>query len=260
MGRVVNVTSQVQLCLPSTVCKPETCPPGLGDCVNGACIFKTGYKGVETLPEAWATQYCSLTNGSCHGVTQLEPPETTAQKVAQQLGHSVCAQSATGTCVGIAASSPAVVGNSETAIDPATSKPVYLWGLGLTEASGLCYEITGPGGTAVVAMTDRCAGYCQCNGSAFVECGACVNATDMNPKCPCVGTDPGVYPNCCGRTCGGVPTTCDWCASNNHPHFDLDDDTFMHVCGADSMLGSCKLSIAHFVSCLPPNPKWPANR
>src|SRR6266511_1082647 len=263
MGQVLNVTPQIQLCLPATICKPETCPPGLGDCVNGKCIYRPGYKGLETLPEAWATQYCSLLGAaatSCHGVSQLEPAEVTAQKVAQMSGRQLCAQSSVGTCVGIVASSPMVVGNSETAIDPATSKPAYLWGLGMTEASGLCYEITGPGGTAVVAITDRCAGYCQCADSGFVECGACVNASDMHPKCPCVGTDPGLYTNCCGRTCGGVPSTCDWCAANNHPHFDLDDDTFLHICGSEAMLGSCKLSTTRFVSCLPPNPGWPANR
>ncbi len=262
-GHVLNVGSQIQLCIPASICKPETCPPGLGDCVNGKCVFRSGYAGLETLPEAWVTQYCSLSGaaaGSCHGVSQLEPAETTAQKVGQKLGHPLCAQSSAGTCVGIVASSPMVVGNSETAIDPATSKPVYLWGLGMTEASGLCYEITGPGGTAIVAITDRCAGYCQCGDSGFVECGACVNSADMHPKCPCVGTDPGLYSNCCGRTCGGVPSTCDWCASNNHPHFDLDDDTFLHVCGGEAMLGSCKLSSARFISCLAPNPNWPANR
>jgi hypothetical protein len=58
----------------------------------------------------------------------------------------------------------------------------------------------------------------------------------------------------------GVPN-CDWCASNNHPHFDLDDAAFAHVCGDQgAMYGSCQLSKARFVPCLDPHPDWPPNR
>jgi hypothetical protein len=258
---VLDVTPDIELCLPPVFCNPETCPPRLGDCVNGACVFKDGYKGLETLPQAWATQYCSLSAQACHGVSQLEFPEVTAQKVGQKAGYPLCGSAVAGTakCVGIVASSPMVVGNSETATDP-SSKRLDLWGLGMTEASGLCYEITGPGGVAVVAITDRCAGYCKCGGSAYQECGACVNASDMEPQCPCVGTDPGLYGACCGRGCQATQGFCDWCASNNHPHFDVDDDTFKWICGDQAIYGSCQLSKVRFVPCLDPNPGWPANR
>ena len=73
----------------------------------------------------------------------------------------------------------------------------------------------------------------------------------MSPNCPCVGTAPSLYTNCCGNGCGGtVNGSCDWCASNNHPHFDLDDKAFSRLCGAESAAGSCKLAGVKPVVCL----------
>jgi hypothetical protein len=255
-GTPLQVASGVEVCLPPVVCTAETCPPSLGQCVGGQCVFGAGYKGVSTLPQAWATHYCALSTGGCHGVTQIDFPEVTAQKIATATGKPVCDVTATDGCVGIAASSPMVVGNSQEAVDPATQMMVKAWGLGLTEASGLCYRVTGPGGTAVVALTDRCGGYCKCNGSGFQECGPCVNAPSMEPNCPCVGTAPSLYAQCCGNGCPTLNAECDWCASNNHPHFDLDDGTFNFVCGAVAANGSCQLSAVAFFSCLAPDP-WP---
>jgi hypothetical protein len=244
------VAPGIDVCLPPVVCTSETCPPPLGTCVAGACQFKNGYLGLKTQPEAWATYYCQLDTGGCHGVTQAEFPEVTAAKIAQAKGLSLCKGAPAGaTCVGIAASSPMMVGNSQVAIDPNTNMPVANWGLGLTEASGLCYEVTGPGGTALVALTDRCGGYCKCKGSGYQECGPCVSAPDMEPNCACVGAVPGVATNCCGRGCQTVRQDCDWCASNNHPHFDLDTDAFNHVCGGDAVNGSCRITSARFVAC-----------
>jgi hypothetical protein len=255
-GKPLHVSAGVDLCMPPVVCDPETCPPPLGSCVNGACVFGSGYDGVSTLPEAWATHYCALSTGGCHGVTQNSFPEDTAQAIATQTGTTVCDQTAKNGCVGIAASSPMVVGNSQLANDPATGKPVGNWGLGLTEASGLCYAITGPGGSAIVALTDRCGGYCKCGGSGYQECGPCVNATDMQPNCPCVGTAPSLYTECCGNGCPTLNAECDWCPSNNHPHFDLDDGTFDWVCGNQANEGSCQLTHASYVPCFTPT-TWP---
>jgi hypothetical protein len=251
-GTALHVAAGVDICLPPVVCTSENCPPPLGQCVGGKCIFDTGYQGVQTLPEAWATHYCALSTGGCHGVTQIEFPEDTAQAIATQMGLQLCdgASSSSGTCVGIAASSAMIVGNSQLAIDPATGTTVTDWGLGLTEASGLCYAISGPGGSAVVALTDRCGGYCKCNGSGYEECGPCVSAPSMAPNCPCVGTDPGLFDACCGNDCPTLVAECDWCAANNHPHFDLDDATFDWVCGAQATRGSCQLSAASYVPCL----------
>ncbi len=249
-GRSLHVAAGIDVCLPPNVCTSETCPPPLGTCVAGVCQYKTGYLGLQTQPEAWATYYCELASGGCHGVTQVEYPEVTAAKIAQSKGLSLCKGAAAGaTCVGIAASSPMMVGNSQVAIDPSTQAPVKPWGLGLTEASGLCYELTGPGGKVLVALTDRCGGYCKCKGSGYQECGPCVSAPDMEPNCACVGAVPGVATNCCGRGCATVKQDCDWCASNNHPHFDLDTDAFNHMCGADAINGSCRIADVKFVAC-----------
>jgi hypothetical protein len=194
--------------------------------------------------------------GGCHGVTQIDFPEVTAQAIATGMGQKLCDVTASDGCIGIMASSPMMVGNSQEAVDPATQMMVHAWGLGLTEASGLCYRITGPGGAAVVALTDRCGGYCKCNGSGFQECGPCVNAPSMVPNCPCVGTAPSLYTQCCGLGCGTTQADCDWCASNNHPHFDLDDGTFNWVCGPKAANGSCQLSAVQYVPCLAPK-AWP---
>jgi hypothetical protein len=273
MGRVMTVGADIQLCLPPVVCSPnETCLPGLGSCVAGQCVYKTGYQGLATLPQAWATQYCDLNMGTCNGIWHSpdNTPLAVAQAVGTKMGRPLCTTAPAGTtCVGITAPPPLVVGNSQRTIDPSTGRTVALWGLGTTWASGLCYEITGPGGTAVVAVTDRCGGYCNCkqisNGQVipYQECGGCIDATthtDVNPQCTCVGNAPPVYTQCCGRGCPTMSTNgfCDWCAANNHPHFDLDDATFAHVCGPDGpMYGSCQLSKAHFLPCYDALAVWP---
>ncbi len=256
-GTSVRLAEGIELCLPPTVCTAETCPPSVADCVSGRCVFRGAYAGLATLPEAWATYYCTLSTGGCHGVTQLDFPEVNAQRIASALGMPLCEGASGQRCVGIAASSPMVVGNSQLAIDPATSRTVAQWGLGFSEASGLCYEVAGPGGVAVVALTDRCGGYCRCGGSGLQECGPCVSAPDMAPGCACVGPVPGAFDACCGRGCATTNQDCDWCASNNHPHFDLDTGTFQHVCGADAVQGSCRLRAVKPVTCLPPAPRWP---
>ncbi|MFI5298366.1 MAG: hypothetical protein ACHREM_09730 [Polyangiales bacterium] len=257
-GTPLHVATNVDLCLPPVVCTSETCPPTLGKCIAGSCQFQGDYAGLRTQPEAWATYYCTLSTGGCHGVTQLEFPEVTAANISASKGLPLC-EGATGAgeCIGIAASSPMVVGNSQVATDPSTGTTVKDWGLGLTEASGLCYEITGPGGQAIVALTDRCGGYCKCGGSGFQECGPCVSAPDMEPNCGCVGGVPGLYTQCCGRGCATTLADCDWCASNNHPHFDLDTGTFNHLCGSEGVNGSCRITTVRPVSCVTPSGAWP---
>lgn len=253
-GSLLHVAPDVDVCMPKTVCTAETCPPTLGTCVDGACRYHDGYSGVQTNPQAWATYYCTLSTGGCHGVTQLAFPEDNAAAIGKRLGMPLC-EGATGSgpCVGIAASNPMIVGNSQLAIDPASGKTVARWGLGLTEASGVCYELEGPGGVAIVALTDRCGGYCKCKGSGFMECGPCVSEPDMQPNCGCVGS----AANCCGRGCSVVKADCDWCAANDHPHFDLDTGAFHHVCGAEGINGSCRILRVRPIACLPPNPAWP---
>ena len=240
-GHVLNVAADISLCIPPQHCLPETCPPTLGKCVNDECVYDAGYEGLATLPQAWATHYCDLQSGACQGVDQLDPVLTTAQKVATQANLPLCKSSSAGAkCVGIVANPPMMEGNRE--------KYGENWGLGLTEPSGLCYEVSGPGGSALLAVTDRCGGYCKCPSvgvDAYNECGQCKEATDLTPLCECRGD------NSC-------PTEqCDWCAANNHPHFDVDDDTFNHICGDQAIQGSCQLANVKFVPCLAPRTDWP---
>ena len=240
-GHVLNVSADIALCIPPQTCLPETCPPTLGSCVSGQCVFKPGYQGLESLPEAWATHYCDLKSGACQGVHQLDPVLTTAQTLASKASLPLCGSSTPGSaCVGIVASPPMMVGNRE--------KFGEIWGLGLSEASGLCYEVTGPGGSALLAVTDRCGGFCKCpstGATSFNECGQCKEAADLTPLCECRGD------NSCSTQ------QCDWCAANNHPHFDVDDDAFNHLCGDQAFKGSCQLTKAKFVPCLEARADWP---
>jgi hypothetical protein len=257
-GTVLHVAAGLDLCVPPLACAPETCPPGEGQCVGGKCAFRPGYQGIATLPEAWVTMYCDLSApGSCAGVGQNQPPDVTAGSIATALRLPLCAPTVTSECVGISAAPPMMIGNSQVAIDSQTGIQVKKWGLGLTEASGLCYELTSVGGQkAIVALTDRCGGRCECGGSGFTECGICVNAVDLHPDCPCVGAAPALYSSCCGQGCASPAQQCDWCASNNHPHFDLDTATFNYLCQTQADRGSCKLAAVHFFHCLNPT-TWP---
>jgi hypothetical protein len=247
-GTVINVAANIEVCIPTSKCLPETCPPGLGKCVDDKCVFEAGYKGIETLPEAWATHYCNLQTGSCTGVRQFSPPLTNAQNIATKHGLKLCANaSASEKCVGIVAVPPMMAGNRE--------KWNEQWGYGYTEAMGTCYEVTGPGGSALVAITDRCGGWCTCpsKGQTVVnECGACSEATDLTAICQCRGSAGSLYDQCASPV-----ERCDWCAANNHPHFDLDEHAFEHVCGDQKDKGSCKLTQTKLVPCMDANPAWP---
>ena len=76
------------------------------------------------------------------------------------------------------------------------------------------------------------------------ECGHNTNCYDHNtkqhPGPPCVGRVPGIWNHCAGAQSDCDTTkakktlkhqSCDWCASMNHPHFDVDDDTAVHLNG-----------------------------
>lgn len=230
-----------------------SCPGG----VDGECVYKTGYEGLRTFPEAWATWYCELTDGGgCQGT--LEVATKDFKEAAQAaLGIPYCYKDTSTQCLGVVAFSPLMGGNSRLAKD-GSGVPIATWGLGLTPASGLCYEIEGmTGKTAVVAVVDRCAGYCDC-GNGMEECGNCLLAgfqgsQDATPSCPCVGTVPSMGAD--GDTCP-LQQTCDWCMTNSHPHFDLDIHTFNHICDTDAIQGSCRIRTVKPVKCMEPT-TWP---
>lgn len=265
----INATSlvindDITICLPQTICAPETCPPQLGKCIsNSQCLFLNDYKGIQTFPVPYATYYCQLNAGGCHGVTQNNFPEINAVQIASNLKMTVCDNvepnvSIDG-CVGVAASSPMVVGNSQETKD-SNGHIIYLWGQGMTEYTGICYELIGLSNKkVVVALTDRCGGYCTCQGIGPQECGPCINALDMQPNCPCVGFVPGLFTNCCGLSnygCELTEQTCDWCSSNNHLHFDLDIATYNYVSDGQGALGSIVLKSVRPVTCMTPL-DWP---
>ena len=245
------------------VCRPENCPYTLGTCdtTTNTCTRKNGWKGLQTYPKALATYYCTLSPDGCLGVTYVNTPHTTATTVGTNAKLPLCeGNNNKGSCVGIVATPPLMVGNSQEAIDPGTNQPVKNWGMGLTEASGVCYNLTGPTGRSiVVATTDRCGGYATCQGqSSKAEAGPCVNK-DLSPGCPCVGSVGTVYPQCCGLSSYGCPSldaACDWCASQNHPHFDLDAAAFNYVCDTAAGAGSCELKAAKPFQCMDPV-AWP---
>lgn len=258
LGSVFSVTSSIEVCLPPVYCNPETCPPALGQCVNGQCQYLSGYKGLATYPHAIATYYCQLDTGGCNGALggSIFDMATTA---ASHLHLPLCTPTSTGNCMGIAATSPMLMGNSQIAHDALANGNVPLWGLGLSYVSGVCYELTGPGGQVTVAITDRCAGYCRCDGSvasdqaSYHECGQyqCYDSPQMHPNVPCVGTLPQIgFPSCGGFGCASTPVQqCDWCASNNHPHFDLDVYAYNHVCGSAGTAGHCDITGVKIISC-----------
>jgi len=81
-------------------------------------------------------------------------------------------------------------------------------------ACGQCWQLSGPGGTARIQVTDCCAGY------------------PGNPSC-----------------LSSTQADCDWCADNNNQHFDLDWNSYATVCGNQVNAGHCQLSSAVRISC-----------
>eukprot|EP00463_Aulacantha_scolymantha_P000714 TRINITY_DN1448_c0_g1_i1.p1 TRINITY_DN1448_c0_g1~~TRINITY_DN1448_c0_g1_i1.p1 ORF type:complete len:142 (+),score=19.03 TRINITY_DN1448_c0_g1_i1:40-426(+) len=84
--------------------------------------------------------------------------------------------------------------------------------------SNICYSIKGPSGSHKVMLTDRCAGY---NGDPV-----------------CCGSDGGTGPEGCSSQGG-----CDWCAANDHAHFDMDTTSIRAICGQDVFAkGHCQIT------------------
>ena len=260
-GTRTIIGDDIELCLPPTICNLETCPADLGTCVGGLegeCVFHEGYEGLATLPEAWATWYCDLETG-CLGTLEYVTWDVRDQ-VRDYLEIPTCYEDSSGTCLGIVAFSPMMGGNSRLAKN-AEGGALAEWGLGLTPATGECYEVTGKTGKkAVVAVTDRCAGYCACDEAReeFQECGNCLLSVGQEPDavtpgCPCVGDIAAMGD--AGLACPGEQT-CDWCMSNNHPHFDFDLHTFNHLCDDEAIQGSCELASVRIVECMEPT-TWP---
>lgn len=189
---------------------------------------------------------------------------------------------------GVGAAPPLMMGNSPFSYTtPSSTDSTYQ---GQTNNSGVIYEIRTSGKVAFVLLIDRCAGYVHGAGTSSGKCGKgtlkfgcdltgttdvvhakeggeCLeewnkdpSSTDIRPMCPCVGSVKGVDnakggqccgkgDDCCGK--GNAYADCDWCASNNHPHIDLDIDVYNHL--SSDQKGHFEPEFVHYWQVVPPN-------
>ena len=270
-----------------------TCMASLGGSINttnnNSCAWNGAYKPFQ-YEHAYSTNYCLLETGGCSGAVGDPRPTIEAARSALLNSSTPGVQSPpwgpidNNTVFGVTATPPIMNGNSGEGISLVTGQAVTSSFQGLTEVSGLCYDVIGPGGgRAILIVGDRCAGYCgtTCSNetvyntpadpgtSAYAECGHCVTNPNnvVKPGPPCVGTVKGpvqtdMYANCSGNEiyeCLPVFAECDWCASNNHPHFDLDNTAYTEVCTYNNSNpagdpGSCELHKVMPFKCIP-NPQ-----
>ena len=224
---------------------------------DGTCKYPSSYKPFLEYPHAMGTNYCGLEVGGCSGA--LGDPRAIIEQVRDAIlsGKSIekppNGPVTKDTRFGVTANPPLMIGNSGEGVNLVTGKRVASSSQGSIFQSGICYDVIGPGGRAILIPADRCAGYCLpgCGKTGKVsdgiECGPCVSKIkgSPTPNPPCVGTVPGLYSTCSGMPDYGckeaVLQRCDWCASQNHPHFDMDNATYNAVCGAGG-IGSCELT------------------
>jgi hypothetical protein len=265
---IQKISDTVSIYRPKVECTPVTCMKSLGGRCrpDGTCEYGSRrsaspangrpYQPFTAYPHAMATHYCGLEAGGCSGA--IGDPRPTIARIRKGLLAGDAPQAPPGgpvtaaTRFGVTANPPLMIGNSADGVSLLTGKPVGASYQGASAVSGVCYDVKGPGGRAILIAGDRCGGYCLsgcgAHGAGAEECGPCVSAVtgEPTPNPPCVGTVPGLYPACRGESVYGcdppVLQDCDWCASQNHPHFDLDDSTYARVCGAAGGVGSCELT------------------
>jgi len=271
------INDNVKIYLPKVACTPVTCLESYGgQCKSdGSCFYPSGWKPLLDYPHAMATNYCDLERGGCSGA--LGDPRDFINNVKN------CVMSGTSpekppygpvdanTRFGVTANPPIMIGDSAESYDLINNKQVSTSYQGSTPYSGICYDVKGPAGRAILVPYDRCAGYCKegCGktpvnpNTGNLECGSCLQSPDFKPKpnCPCVGKTP-ANSDCCGKPdygCGPLDTQCDWCASQNHPHFDLDGITFNTVFDDEAIQrGSGELTSVAPFKCIVPQ-KMPSS-
>ena len=217
-GRPLKIDAKegkkITVCIPPQKCKAENCPPMVGKCnpayddkiISGddlvkrdlsgkvievaGCQYSKDYKGLNTLPEAWYTNYCAIAKGKPHEWVENEVGELAMKgdtdgyglqcagfagnqmkylkEVSKNLKNSgwiICDSSQIGSpdCVrlGFMAPPPIMVGNNSRNVKPGKEP----WGRGTTGASGMVYYVEkigkdGKPRKAVLVNQDRCAGYC----------------------------------------------------------------------------------------------------
>ena len=248
--------------------------PNSSEPTNG-CTWPPGYQPFKVHPHAMFTNYCDLESGGCAGA--LGDPMNFTLKIRNHSLHGLNPEQppngpiTANTRFGATANPPLMIGNSGLGFSFLTGKAVTDQYQGATGLSGICYDVLGPyGNRAIIMAVDRCGGYCRmgCTTPDDIntqfdinppECGICVATTGLPgpaPAQPCVGVDVSNsvnYRNCSGLLKYGCqdyslnPQTpvankayasCDWCAAQNHPHFDVDTLTFNVLCGVSGFLNS----------------------
>jgi len=184
-------------------------------CASGNCCSQYGYCGTTSA-------YCGAgcKSGPCTGShpppTSHPPPPPPPSGGRPIIATWYCSlDGSKGSCFpgSCGTYSPAVSGYGIAALNPSDfdggSVCKYKG-----SACGQCWQLTGPGGTAHIQVTDCCAGY------------------PGNPSC-----------------LSSSQSNCDWCADNNNQHFDLDWNSYATVCGSQVNAGHCQLSSAKKISC-----------
>ncbi len=298
-GTYQDINPNVTIYRPKVACTPVTCLSMYGgQCQSdGSCKYPADANGkvfnpLIDYPHAMATNYCGLEDGGCSGA--LGDPRDFINNVKKCILKGNSPETPPNgpidenTRFGVTANPPIMIGDSNESYDLVAGARVKTSYQGSTPYSGICYDVTGPTGRAILVPYDRCAGYCKsgCGKTSAnfknkkkenfqdnkkksanlkskdqpignTECGICLQSPDFHPKpnCPCVGKTP-LDGQCCGKSdygCGDLDGQCDWCASQNHPHFDLDNGTFNTVCQGDAgALGSCELTSVKPFKCIVP--------
>jgi len=241
---------------------------GYGSCVNNnSCACTSGYTGRDcstpsggfpyTPPVAAVTYFCQLENGGCTagmcigGASGVFSSFTTAN-----LPDGI---------TGIAAVNPTLYGSryyyssARRAINQTVGGSYTFVGQGC----GACYKLTKGSVSITVTVIDRCAGDCKAqqngvcdpSGAYESECGICqANNQKSVPVCSCYSPDATKYNGIC---LGKNNVICDWCAGNDHPHFDLDSTSFNKICQGEAASGHCNLDGFQSISCNPFKGPWP---
>lgn len=267
----VQVNSNVTIMMPLNVeMIPSTCMGALGGTVAGptTCVWtNAAFSPFLVYPHAVATiSGCNPANyNGCGNAALMDPgPIMNAAKTfVAATQFAPFGNVDANTVFGYAKTPPLMSGNEGSVKNLFTNALVTTMYQGTTGNSLYCYDVIGPIGRAILVVSDSCtasSGLCLTDGNTPPVCNSIVTsaATCAVPGCDsdplnivhpgpqCVGTAPPLY-----TTNGSFAATCDWCSSQNHPHFALDSATFSAVCGSGTgQNANCELTSVMPFRCL----------